>query len=418
MRFVLQRAALVVAAFLVAGCDSNDPTEQSSNTIGDPVRGRLAFVADCASCHASGDGIDLAAFHFTDTTIIRRAVKHVDTTTARNIVAHIRSLHATELDEQTRLFQPGGSSAPGDVDLAIELFGTDAFPADMTTARMLAIAPRQVRVAVKMPVWSDEQANVDWMPDVPLPDAILDDQGGLARGAIAGYRAAPTRENLARAVAALRTADRRMANMNAPCLLEDTLRVDFAQCFQVRRWTSSLVAQHLIRYGITDQIDLALHDVWWDVGNAARKSIRNGTSVIENARQNWAAWMYLSWSFAPGQHASVYTGGGLNNIGLPRHATFVALRSEVARPRGTVTPYEDARSATNFAPAGWAYNVASFAFMHLNERLDAGEKPAADALQTARDAITTAVLNAQRKVPIAQRATIAQWGDALKARLQ
>jgi len=44
---------------------------------------------------------------------------------------------------------------------------------------------------------------------------------------IVGYLEAkpPTKENLARAVAALRSADRRMANPSAPCLLEDTVRM-------------------------------------------------------------------------------------------------------------------------------------------------------------------------------------------------
>ena len=416
MRFTV--CAAVAAASLVAGCDSSDPTEQNKSITADPMRGQAAFVAACATCHASGDGADLATFRFADTTIIRRAVKHVDSTTARNIVAHIRTLHTPTLTEQTRIFQPGGSVLPTDVDFAFSLFGSDAFPLDMTTDRMRAFNPREIRIAIALPVWSDERANLDWMPDEPLPNAILDDQGALARATIAGYRAAPTKENLARAVSALRGADRRMTNAGAPCLLEDTLRVNFRQCFEVRRWTSTLVAQHVLRYGMSDQIDLALHDVWWDVGNAARKSIRNGVSVIENARQNWAAWMYLSWSFAPAQHASVYTGGGMNGIGLPRHATFVALRSEVARTVGSATPYDDARSALNFAPAAWTYNVASFAFKHLNERLDAGDKPAATALQGARDAIASAVMIAQKKVAVSQRPTIQQWGDALSARLQ
>lgn len=418
MRFVLERAALVVVVSLVAGCDSHDPTGQNSESNSDPGLGRVAFVSACAGCHASGDGMDLAVFRFTDTTIIRRAVKHVDTATARNIVAHVRTLQAPTLHEETRIFQPGGVLLASDADFALNLFGSDAFPGDITTEQLRAIDPRQVRVAVKLPVWSDERANLDWMPDEPLPAAILDDQGGLVRALIAGYRAAPTQENLARAVAALRNADRRMANPGAPCLLEDSLRVNFGQCFQVRRWTSSLVAQHLVRHGIADNVDAALHDIWWDVGNAVRKSFRSGVSPIENARQNWAAWMYLSWSFGPARHASVYNGGGLNGIGLPRHATFVALRSEVERPRGSISAYEDARSAAAFAPATWTYNVMSFAFKHLNERLNASDVPAPATLQAARDAITTAVANAQRKVPEAQRLAIAQWGDALKARLQ
>lgn len=417
MRISLTSAALITSAVLVSACYDADPAAYDDATLVDAVRGQLAFVAECATCHASGDGIDLATFRFTDTTIIRRALVHVDSATARNIVAHIRTLKTPAFDEQTRIFQPGGVVLGSDLEFATALFGADMFPADMTTARMQAINPREVRVAIKLPVWSDEVTNLDWMPDRPVPNAILDDQGGLARGAVAGYRAAPTRENLARAVAALRLADRRMASPEAPCLLEDSVRVDYVQCFQVRRWTSSLVAQHLLRYGVTEHIDLALHDVWWDVGNAARKSIRNGQSPISNARQNWASWMYMSWSFAPSQHASVYTGGGLNNNGLPRHATFVALRSQVARPRKSAAPYEDLKSAVAFAPAAWTYNAAEFAFRHLNERLDSGDIPEPAMRQAARDAVANAVMTAQRKVPQALRATIAERGETLKARL-
>jgi hypothetical protein len=197
MRITRERAALIVAVFLAPSCDSSYPTE-IGNPAGDAVRGQFAFIDSCAGCHASNDGLDLATFRFTDTTIIRRAVKHVDTTTARDIVAHIRTLHPQELNEETRLFQPGGGLLTSDVDFATNLFGADAFPAAMTTAGMLALNPRQIAVAVKLPVWSDEKANLDWMPDDPLPAAILDDQGSFARGAIAGYHGAPTRDNLIR----------------------------------------------------------------------------------------------------------------------------------------------------------------------------------------------------------------------------
>jgi hypothetical protein len=294
----------VLSALTVVAC-SDTPTEQKVNNSQSVVRGQAAFITECASCHASGDGIDIAAFQFTDTTIIRRAVAHVTQPTAFDIVTYIRSLDTPTFAEATRIFQPGGVVLATDAEFAQRLFGVDAFPAAMTTNWMRSIDTRQVAVAVKMPIWSDESTNLDWMPDTPLPAAILDDQGSMARAAVAGYRVAPTNENLTRAVMALRSADRRTANMSAPCLLEDTLRVNFTQCFEVRRWTSSLVAQHFLRYGLSSNPDLTLHDVWWDVGNAARKSIRNGASLIANARQNWAAWMYLSWSFAPSQHPSV-----------------------------------------------------------------------------------------------------------------
>jgi hypothetical protein len=412
MRFLVPAAL----ALLVA-CSDQSPTDQPNTVSGDPMLGRVAFATSCATCHASSDGLDLAAFRFTDTTIIRRAVAHVDTPTARHIVAHIRSLQAAPLDRGTRLFQPGDHPVTSDVEFAMRLFNADAWPATMTTAMLRAIDTRTVRVAIQMPLWSDEKSNLDWMPDVPLPEAILDEQGALIRGTLAGYRFAPTKENLIRAVSALRAADRRVTSAAAPCLLDDSLRVNYTTCFQVRRWTSSLVAQHMVRYGITGTIDPMVHDIWWDVGNVARRSIRQGQSVIANARQNWAEWMYLSWSFDPSRHPSVYTGGGLNGLGLPRHATFIALRSQVARPVRTSTPYADVQSAAAFAPASWAYQVLSFGYNHLLERLAAGDKPNDASLQTARDHVNQAYMNVTRKVPAAQLPALQALRDQVLAQL-
>ena len=409
------RFAILAVVLAGAGCadDMVEPSREPVGFVADAARGRLAFSNACSGCHASGDGFDLAFFGFSDTTIIRRAVAHVDTATARDIVAHVRTLGAARLDRNGRLFQPGGGVAAGDASFAVGLFGSDSWPASLTTAALVAIDPRRVRLAIPMPLWSVEEGNVDWMPDDSLPEEILDHQGSLVRAALAGYRVAPTKENLARAVAALRTADRAMANPAAPCLLEDPARVDYERCFQVRRWTSSLVAQHMLRFGIDAAIDASVHDAWWDVGNVARKSRSTG-HAIQNAVPNWAAWMVLGWTFDPGGHPSVYTGGGANQLGLARHATFIALRSQVARPARGDTPYEDARQAIRFAPAGWTLNVAEFGFRHLEERQAVGDLP-----RTAQDradaalSIANALADLKRKLPAAQLASLQARADRI-----
>ena len=116
-------------------------------------------------------------------------------------------------------------------------------------------------------------------------------------------------------------------------MFDDPTQVDHRECFELRRWTATLVAQHMLRHGMTDPIHSVLHDTWWDVGNAARKA-RQSDVRLENDEMNWASWMYLGWIFDPGRHPSVYTGSGLSRIGLPRHATFVALKSLVSRREG------------------------------------------------------------------------------------
>ena len=325
-------------------------------------------------------------------------------TTARHIVAHIRTLPVRAVSRELRLFQPGERTVASDIEFATGLFGSDTWPTSLTTAGLQALDPRAIPIAVGMPLWSHEQQNIDWMPDRPLPDPILHYRGSAALAAVAGYRAAPTLENLARAVTALRMADRSLDNPGAPCLLEDTTRVDFPLCFEVRRWTSTLVAQHLIRYGLPSALPAALHDVWWDVGNVARKSSAKGTAGLANRLVNWAAWMYLGWSFDPTRHPSVYTGGGFRQLGLPRHATFIALRSQVARTAGTVQPYDDLRQAVSFAPSSWTAAVATFSYRHLLVRLAAGDAPRRpEDVTRARTVIQATAAELARKAPASER---------------
>jgi hypothetical protein len=338
-------------------------------------------------------------------------VKHVDTATANNIVAYIHTVQSPPLPESTHLFQPGAIPVGSDIEFATSLFGRDEWPATLTTPQLAAIDPRTVRIAVRLPIWSDEGNNLDWMPDQPLPGAILDYQGGMAAAAIAGYRAFPTRDNLLRAVNALRGADRSMANPGAPCLLEDTTRVRYRDCFEVRRWTSTLVALHMMRYGIDQSLGGQVHDVWWDVGNAARRSRADRTIPIANPVENWANWMYLGWSFDPSQHASVYTGGAFRQLGLNRHATFIALRSEIARPRNSSQPYADAANAVNFSPVAWVPAVATFGLTHLRERLQAGERPTASEMVEAVSRVNSAVQMATQKSPAPARPAIQALGQ-------
>jgi hypothetical protein len=407
----LTAGCFILVCALGLGCDeaARAPFDSESSEppptlppAANAVRGRALFGAECASCHASGDGLDLAFFAFTDTTILRRAVAHVDTVDALDIVAHIRTVGSAPTDRRLRLFQPGGQVVGSDTEFAARLFGADTWPLHITTADLLAIDPLGVRVAVALPLWSAERDNTDWMPEVPLPDAILDDQGGYVRGQLAGYRAAPSLENLGRAVLALRTADRRAA-AGAPCLLDDPELARWLECFEVRRWTSSLVAQHMIRYGLAESIHPVLHATWWDVGNVVRRAMTVGGVNFPNGNQNWASWMYLGWMFDPAGHASVYTGNGLNRIGLPRHSTFVALRSQVARPRGSSAAYADANNAATFAPVPWAYGATRFALNHLLERQQIGDLPLAAARADAIMQVERAYARAAPKVTPAQR---------------
>ncbi|HUQ18355.1 MAG TPA: hypothetical protein VM099_01975, partial [Gemmatimonadaceae bacterium] len=188
-RSVRFSVALVVVVTSACSDSARGPSDPAVNA--SPVLGRLAFEQSCSGCHASNDAFDVKTFGFMDTTIIRRAVKHVDTATARNIVAYIRTIAAPRIEQNVRLFQPKGNVLTSDVDFAIALFGRDAWPDNLTSAGLASIDPRTVQIGVRLPIWSDEKTNLDWMPDFALPSSILDYNGGMAAAAIAGYRAAP-----------------------------------------------------------------------------------------------------------------------------------------------------------------------------------------------------------------------------------
>lgn len=421
MRAVSSPVVLVgVLVFTFIGCDGDSPSGAPLDPdppVGNAALGATAFVESCAECHSSRDAFDLAFFSFPDSTIIRRAVFHVDSGTARDIAAHVRSLHGETVGRGTRVFQPGGRMVVGDVAFALELFGADEWPADLTTASLLAIDPLNVPVAVPMPLWSDEATNRDWMPSQPLSAQVLEHGGGAAEDALAAYYANPGLDQLVRAVRLLRRSQRENLDVGGVCQHVDGVGfIDPVGCFEARRWTANLVGQHMLRENLDSRVHPELHDTWWDVGNVARRTSRRG-GLLENREENWAAWMYLGWMFDPGRHASVYTGLGLVNFALDRHATFVALRSQVARPVGSSAIYNDVHSAASFAPPHWTFDAVRFGFRHILERISAGEVPRENRLLEAKSLLDRTVNRASRKVSAADLTELIQLRDEIVAAL-
>jgi hypothetical protein len=400
---------LLLITLVLPACGDGTPTGSAPDDAppaGDPLAGMVAFELECASCHASGDGVDLAFFAFPDTTIVRRAVAHVDTSTALDIVAHVATLGVEGEDRGVRLFQPGGEILPSDVRFAEELFGMDGWPADLGSDGLRAIDPLQVRAAVPLPLWSVEEGNTDWMPDLPLPDAILDANGSLPRALVAGYRAAPTENNLVLTTQLLRGASVQRDNPLAPCITNEPERADYARCFEIQRWIATLSAQHMIRFGLSDPIHPAVHDNWWDVGMTVRRAIVRAGIDFESGFENWASWMYLGWIFEPSRHASTYTARGLSNVGLDRHATFVALRSQVARPPRSFAVYADLTTAARHVPPHWVGDAMTFAYRHVLERLAAGDSPREGDRTEARERIVASFAIAARKANEPERAAL------------
>lgn len=408
--------ALIAALALAAACESGPaapaPDAAGPAVAGNAIAGRAAFAADCASCHASGDGFDLAYFGMPDTAVVRRALPHVDPEVAVDIAAWVESLDVDGVARDARLFQPGARVLPNDVAFALAAFGEDAWPEAWTSADLRALDPRSLAIAVPLPRWSEEETNLDWMPETPLPESVLGFRGGEPRARLEAYYASRSLPALGEAVFALRAAARSPEG-SGPCFRSDPgdRAGDATACFEVDRWISTLLAQHLLRGVDPATLPSRAFDPWWDVGDDARLSLRNGGG-IEREVQNWAAWMALAWIFSPDRHPSVYLGNALMRLDLPRHATVTALKAAVERPRGSLAPYLDVRNAAGFAPAAWAPSVTRFGYGLLLERLAAGEAPGGPGgRDPAVDAVEATFARAARHADADERAELAALRD-------
>lgn len=426
----LPAIALAVSTLLVA-CDDGGAAFAPPPGGFDPLLGRGAFEHTCAGCHASRDGADLAMFSMPDSAIVRRAVAHVDSATAFHIAAHIRSLSTPRLARDARIFQPGGTLLPGgpvqvgdllpapgdetagDRNFADRLFGDDAWPTAWTAEDLLSVDPLDVPVALPMPLWSEEGSNLDWMADTPLPLAVLDWRDGMVRERLGAYYANPTDDNLDDVVDAIRWADASSDNAGAPCRFEQPSG-DFDVCFEGRRWAASLVAQHMLRRGTTAATEGLPQKVFWDVGNAARRSDSFDQPLV-NSDANWAIWMYLGWVYAPGAFTSHYTAGGLSRMGMPRLATFMSLRTLVARDSASHSVFDDVETAARFAPDHWAGDAVRFGYRHLLDRLLAGQTPAAEDAASARQEVESAFNHASGKVPAGEVDGLRALADSVLA---
>jgi hypothetical protein len=408
-----------VALFTAMGCGESPATPGEEFVFRpDAAVGAAAFAESCASCHAARDGLDLAYFSYPDTTIMRRAVAHVDSGTGRHIIAHIRRSLSGRVPRDHRLFQPGGTVLENDVQFAVRLFGADAWPADLTRESLLKIDPRSVVTAVPFPRWSDESGNLDWMPETPIPDGLLEHGDRRARTALDTYYANRSMENLRAAVSALRSAERDSTSAAAPCVRPPLARFRASECFELRRWTATLIAQHMLRTEGAEWSDSVFHNAWWDVGDAVRIGIaRDG--AFDNGVANWASWMYLGWSFGAIDEPSVWLGEALARAGLGRHAVFTIVRSQAARARHSPEPYDDLTYAVQFAPDAWTFAVARFGLTHLLERVDAGDIPAAGRRRDqAILALTSAFQLALPDVTVAEREILSILKDRILARLR
>jgi hypothetical protein len=359
----------------------------------------------------------LAVFRFADRDIIRRAVFHVDTTTARQILQYIRSLNVASVSRDRRPFQVPKASS--DEDFARRLFGRDAWPASLDEAALLRIDPTTVAAKVDFPRWSDEASDLDWMGNRPLPEHILSYNSHAPRLAIDSYYANRTDARLLTAFSRVRAA--LFDPVSGACTQTNDGVINAPlDCFEQLRWLSNLGAQHVLRRGLTAAAlptsSTLVQSTWWDVGQAARRSLIKNKTPIPNAEGNWVSWMYLGWVLAPASRASTYTASGLTRVGLSRHATFVAVRSLVSRSATASSAYDDLRTTASVAPMAWLEGAANSAIGALEQRQARGWKPtSADGIANAVDALDDTIVLLNRRLGTTKAVPYVSRINALRA---
>ena len=386
--------AMVFLAVLT-GCDQSatglDQSEEP-NLAGDPAMGQVAFVQECATCHASHDGFDLAAFRFSKLNVFRRSLGHVDEQTSKNIAAYIETLRPAVTFDRAP-FQPGDRLGSGNREFWRDAFGTDGFPYDLTPERLRAIDVRGLQVPLAMPEWSIEASTEDWMPDSPLPTQILEYDNARIGTALETYYANPTEPNLLAVLAPFKAAT------EGPGLI--CWDYDPDPCFDARRWMASLGAQHYLRQGPDAEVPLDVVQVWWDVGRSAISL--NGETGFEGEYEGFdrptpstyiigARWTYLAYSYYPEafNDDGGYMGVFIEEQGLNRVSTFAALRRMVGDGRAHQEHpdqfLQDGYLAIKSSDPEVGAGVTEFVFKYFVDRLEAG-RPEGLNLKTAREMI-------------------------------
>lgn len=372
-------------ATALLACSGDGPTgPDGSGFVPDSERGRAAFLAECATCHAGRDGFDLAYFGFPTADIVRRGVAHVDTAAARDIDAYLATLGVQPVPRDRRVFQSGGGVAAAQNESWQAAFGATGWPKDLTVDALRALDLRDIAVPVPFPLWSSEADESDWMPELPLLPELLSASGGALAGALEAYHADRTTDRLLTAIEVFGSVSRPAPDAGV-CAGSAGDHARPVACFEARRWMASLAATHLLRAGEEREVPYEVARLWWDVGEAGVTAHFRDDYV---SRTTVVAWLYLGSVFAPGGfpgptsgivEEAGYMGQFLQSLGLERVAVMVTLRrmvddGAVHRDR-PFHAYWDLNLAATRAPRELMPDVLEWGLAYLLDEQARGVRP-------------------------------------------
>ena len=377
---------LMLAQLLVAGCTDREPLAEVkagptsrafAAAVLDTARGEALWSAQCASCHTSKQGRDLAHFGFTDTTIIRRALAHVNATDAWDILAHIRSLpRADTMTPSRRPFQPGNVVLANDLEFGVNLFGSDQWPASLTRAQLLAQDPTRIAIALPLPMWSDEASVYDWLPGNSVSGKLPAGVQAAAQAVINQYEAQPSITLAMKVALRIRAQAHNKAIPDAPCTYSsDLARYDAQKCADVGEWIAAFLYVEGVRSGDLHGAARVATPEWWETGHLFHKA-QQFNRPLPMRDQLIAGWMHLGWMWNRALNKKAhYEAGPLAALGLNRHATWLILRTTVERPAGQFDMCGDILSVADNGAVQWMREALSFGYRELMYRAQRGELP-------------------------------------------
>jgi hypothetical protein len=342
--------------------------------------GKLLAAQNCKMCHtgATRPLIDIKHFQFPDADITRRALFHNDATAAAKIVAYVHTLTGADTLTPDRIpFQPHNTVLASDAAFGVRLFGVDQWPANMTRDSLLKHNPANIAVALRLPPWSDEASFYDWLagvPQDPLPPGVRGAPG--VQNALNQYEAAPT---VARALVAAKRVMNEAHNLaipDAPCRYpKDNAHFDAQKCTDIGRWISTFLYVACLETGDLHGCMPSIAGMLWEVGHLFHKAQQHRKPLPQRDLQI-AGWMHISFLTDRNLNKqSSYETGALQTLGFPRMATWVALRTQVERPAGTILMCADAYTAALDGGPQWALNALTDGYTELQWRAANGQLP-------------------------------------------